>query len=355
MKKPSSLTGSRRNIAIAGVAVIVAIVLGYFFIWSLAAGPFLSIDPSASQLAGNAKVVTDDGVRAIQFTAPVPTTPPPTTPPPTTPPPSSGGKPTPETTGVIPGVALQQHNGNYTISADGTTISNLNITGNLYVVANNVTVKNVKVNGFLRINMDSGGFYPHPVKKNMSFTNIDVQTIDNLGLEGVTIDKARVRGQGDGTHFQATNYKESGKFWQCNGLTLTNSLFDAPPAATDPSTHREDFHPMGCTNMVIRNNVFDMTPVNAASKAVTTAAVFFQTWNDITNENVTYDGNYHYGGGYFQIYFNAKNMSVTNNKFYTYAGGDIVYPPRSYSETYYPFTQSGNTIDDKPATLLNSK
>ncbi|MGW1991433.1 hypothetical protein [Embleya sp. NPDC001921] len=257
--------------------------------------------------------------------------------------------------GTRPGSTLTKHAGDLEISVDGTSISNLDIQGNLFVVANNVTVTNVKVGGYVAINRGRTGIAPLPVKRNMKFSNIDVRTIDNVGLDTVVVDRARFRGATDSTHFQATSYRQGGNFWKCDGLTLTNSLFDPPPPIKDPEVHLEALHPMGCSNLVIRNNVFDMTAPNPETKRQTTGIMMLQTWNDRVNENVVFDGNELRGGGYYQLYLHAKNMSVTNNRFHSYPQGAPVYPPSANSETYYPFTQSGNTLDGKPITLVNSK
>jgi hypothetical protein len=77
--------GSRRNKIIAlSAAVLIATIL-YTLIVSRAASNFVSINPSAVTVSGNAQLVTEaDGAKSLLFSAPV--TPPPTTPPPTTPP-----------------------------------------------------------------------------------------------------------------------------------------------------------------------------------------------------------------------------------------------------------------------------
>ncbi|WP_160161517.1 hypothetical protein [Embleya hyalina] len=257
--------------------------------------------------------------------------------------------------GTRSGANLAKHAGDLEINVDGTSISNMNIQGNLFVVANDVTVTNVKVDGYIAINRGRTGIAPLPVKRNMRFTNIDVRTIDNVGLDTVVVDRARFRGATDTTHFQATNYRRDGKFWKCDGLTLSNSVFDPPPPVTNSEVHMEALHPMGCSNLVIRNNVFDMTAPNPRTKAQTTAIMMLQTWNDRVNENVVFDGNELRGGGYYQLYLHAKNMSVTNNRFHSYREGAPVYPPSANPEPYTPFTQSGNTLDGKPITLTNNK
>lgn len=335
---------SKRNLLLAATAALAVAIVGYYLVVSRAASNFATIEPDAVTLSGNAELVSDQTYGpSIHFKAP-----------PVVPPSPGDGVPTAENTGVIAGTELKTHSGNLTVTADGTNVSNLNITGSLFVVANNVTVTNVKVSSRIVINQDSNGNFPHPVKQNMTFRNVEARTIDNVGLEKVVIDKAKLTSGAGSTHFQATNYSYGGKFWQCNDLTITNSYFAQPPDVTDPNTHREAFHPMGCTNIVVRNNYFNMLARNQFSLERTTAIVNFETRNGVVNENVVYDNNYHYGGGYYQVYLNAKNMKVTNNRFYTYPGGSIVFPPRSINP-YYPFEQSNNFIDDKPATLPNSQ
>ncbi len=66
-----------KNKVIAIVAALAVVIIGYALIMSKAAGSFVSIDPSAATLSGNASVATTgDGTKAISFNAP-PTTPPP--------------------------------------------------------------------------------------------------------------------------------------------------------------------------------------------------------------------------------------------------------------------------------------
>lgn len=303
-----------------------------------------------------------DGDDASQTPAPNAALPRPPTPTPTsisTPSPTPLDKPTIDNTGVRPGSSLSRHEGDYVVTIAGATIRNLEINGDLYIVADNVLVDNVKVNGNVGINRTADGNTPLPVRRNIRLVNVDMRTMDNVGFDGLTIDKSRFRGVRNSFHAQLTCYRDQeGGFWKADGLTLTNSLFD-PPAPSTNDAHIENLHLMCVTNATIRNNVFDMTSPDRFTMQQTTATLFQETIYGVRNANALIEGNYFYGGGYYVAYFHADGMTVRNNRFHstnnginTYGPKSIMLPPSAYADhSWVPFAQSGNTLDGQPLTI----
>jgi len=66
------------------------------------------------------------------------------------------------------------------------------------------------------------------------------------------------------------------------------------------------------------------------------------------------DGNWFYGGGFFQVYLYGTNLTVTNNKFSRTQG--LQYPPVAYrnsGQVWHPMTHFGNKARGKWIRLLN--
>lgn len=80
-------------------------------------------------------------------TTPAPTTQPTTAPTPTPTPSASTGKPSASSVGVPAGVTLKRHDGNITITQDGTHLNGLDIHGFVDVKANNVKITNSIIRG----------------------------------------------------------------------------------------------------------------------------------------------------------------------------------------------------------------
>lgn len=266
----------------------------------------------------------------------------------------TGVKPNADNTGIRPGSTLATHEGDYVADVAGERISNLVINGDLYLAADDITVENVKVNGDVKVNIGPGNIYFLPVKKNHTLINVDVQTVDNVGLDNLIIDRSRIRGVPNTFHIQLSDYREpDGRYYKADRLILTNNLFDPPlPVPESSEAHLENLHLIGVTNAFIANNVFDMTAPDQRTLEHITATFFQQTVWDVRNANAVIDGNYFYGGGYFQVYLFADNMKVTNNKFHSYPRmGAVMYPPSAYEGNFPEFEQSGNTLDGKPYTI----
>lgn len=87
------LNTSKRNLIIAGAAMIAILIAGYLVFQIGAAGFFTALEPDNATRTGNAQLITDSsasGGKAIQFTAPTPPPPTPTPTPTPTPPPTGG-------------------------------------------------------------------------------------------------------------------------------------------------------------------------------------------------------------------------------------------------------------------------
>ena len=273
----------------------------------------------------------------------------------------SAAEPTTETAGVVPGSTLTgcptayyvASSGDCVLNVDGGSISNVHVTGSLYLAANDVTATNVQVDGVVSVNGAPGGNYFYPVKTRQTLVHVDAHGLGSVGLSDLTVDRCRFHGV-TGAIAQLTNYQDTGgdqHFFAADGLVVTNSMFD--DLATVPAGsgyHLEALHLLGVVNAKFCNDVFDARTDDATTLSMITAAFTQQDRSGVTSHDVLLDGNYFLGGGYYQVYLYATNMTVTNNHFtsYTAAGGtssSAEYPPSSYPGSYPTFTQSGNTLD----------
>lgn len=224
------------------------------------------------------------GFAAMESTgAPAPTAPAPSTPAPTT------GRPGPGSTGVPAGTRLTVHEGDLTVTTDGTVIDALDIHGYLKIRADNVTVRRSVVRGGVatgpgfsqlvsafpgdQVNFvieDSTLVAAHPSAymdglKGSNFTarRLDISNVVDTSLvfgDDVTIEDSWLHGN---THF-------------------------APfPPAPDNRTHDDSLQIEGGTNILVRHNVFE--------GAYNSAMMLTQNHSRTSNVRVT--GNWLSGGG----------------------------------------------------------
>lgn len=141
------LTNNTGAKLVALSVTVLVLIIGYVFLQSRAAGFFASVEPASATVAGNAQIITDNGGKVIQFTAPA------TTPPPTTPPPSGGATttcPLPKypdgtCTGVPAGTSLTSKSGVIEVRTANTVIENLDLNGCIGVMAPGVIIRKSKI------------------------------------------------------------------------------------------------------------------------------------------------------------------------------------------------------------------
>lgn len=277
---------------------------------------------------------------------------------------TSGGttsaKPSAANTGVPAGISLATINGDYIMQTSGVTLSNKHITGDLYLSANNLVLHNIQVDGTIGFNSLPGGNYLQASASNISIDHCSTSYLDvSKGFDNFTVDACHI----------GNTVCTMGAIYPWNGighdLMIENSLWDGEQSVPANGSHCEALHGFGGTYVSLLNNVFDFRVPDMTTWNQTTATINLSVETSPANDHFTLDGNWFYGGSFYQMYFIASNSVVKNNKFTTYTSPDgsqtsqVQYPPAAYSAgslaTYggsYPkFTQSGNTLDGNPYNL----
>jgi hypothetical protein len=265
----------------------------------------------------------------------------------------------------VAGSTLSDYNGSYWANTAGTTLRNTRVHGSLYISASNVTIDNVEVQGDIYVNFTPQGNLVSPVPANTVLQRVKATGIFSNGFNGLTLDGVELTNQQNAPHAQLFNYADGAKTYPASNLTITNSWFHGILPSTT-GAHMENLHIGGVQGALIKNNVFDMySPDGARSlEYITANLVMESTMYNTFNSNITIDGNWFGGGGYYQVYLNATGTNkVINNKFASdsprFAG--VQYPPSAYGSSalpaggYVKFTQAGNTLDGKPVSLPGGK
>ncbi len=243
-------------------------------------------------------------------------------------------KPSSATTGVKPGSTLTRHDGDITVTKDGTVLSNLDIHGFVTVRAKNVTISNSIVRG------GRAKGYPTGLITNYGYSGLVISdtrivpeypSVEFDGIKGSDFTARRVHVTGG-----VDSVKIHG-----NNVTIENSLLENTTYyASDPQqgggpTHNDNIQILNGTNLRITGN----TIRGAQNFAVLGAA-------NKGNTNLVVNNNW-LDGGHCTVKLQVLNgysetATVTNNKFG---------PNRKVSScafTAYPavkLTQSGNTFE----------
>ena len=322
-----------------------------------------------TQAAGQAPTPTPAPTQATTPT-PTPTTTT-TTPTPTpttttaTPTTTVSGKPGASSTGPVDGVALSERSGSFWASSNGTALRDTWVHGSVYISASNVTLDNVRVDGQIYVNFTPQGGMSSPVPSSITIHRSQAAGIFSNGFNGLTLDGVELADQQDGPHAQLFNYAYNGVTYPASNLKIVNSWFHKVLPSTG-AAHIENLHLGGVQGALIKNNVFELySPDGTNTLQYFTANLAMEpAMYGVFNRDVTIDGNWFGGGGYYEAYINAAGTnSVTNNKFSSdsprFAG--IQYPPSAYNTaslpggSYNKFTQSGNTLDGKAVSLPGGK
>ena len=218
---------------------------------------------------------TEQPIPTLDPPAPVPTTPkpsssaptstsapaPPAPPAPTGPAPGppSTGRPGPANTGVPDGTKLTVHNGDLSITKDGTVIDSLDINGYLKINASNVTVRRSIIRGG-----------PYATGPGVAALVSAYGNHRNFVIEDSTLVAARPSPYLDGIkgrnftarRLDVSNVVDTSLIFGDNVLIenswMHGTTYYKPFAGTwDNQTHNDNLQIEGGTNIVVRNNVFE--------------------------------------------------------------------------------------------------
>jgi len=240
----------------------------------------------------------------------------------------SARRPDQTSTGVPVGTVLTP-SGSLRITTPNQVIDGLDIAGAVSVEASGVVIKNSRIHG--------GDPYGIDVRSGcVTISDTEISGFEN-GIAGDDWTGSRVNIHsvyGDGVKLGSD-------------VTLQDSwIHDLSPA---PDAHADGGQMQdGVRNLVVRNNVIDLSNVDAANSALFLAPDFGPS----SDGPVTIDGNW-LDGGNFTLYcvdgndgqYIVKSISVTNNEF----GRGAKYGP---ADVNVPISQSGNIWADTGATLV---
>lgn len=288
--------GYKNGAIIAAAAVS---VMGVFLaLTSHAAVSTAAIEPENGILANGAVAVTDNQASAgsaVRFTAP-----------------TIASFPDASSTGVPSGVSLTPYSGKYTITTAGSTVSGLDITGQLDIEASNVTVKNSRIRGSGVTNVVSLGNGATGFTIQDSEIDGQGQSENGIGWGGYTMLRVNLHDTfGDGAKAES-------------GTTIKDSYIHG----FDPtsSTHNDGIQTSSGSNILIQHNaiIIDYGLYMGSQSSVgptQNSAVFIKAdQGPITNITVTNNllagGGYTvYGGTSSATYSPATSVSISNNTF----------------------------------------
>lgn len=256
------------------------------------------------------------------------------------------GFPTASTTGVKPGSSLTRHDGDITVTKDGTVLTNLDIHGFVNVKAKNVTIRNSIVRGGKQRGFQVG------LITNYGYDNLLIEDVDVVaaypsvyfdGIKGwdFTARRVHVVGNVDSVKIHGDN------------VTIQDSLLEntvhyaKDPAQNGGPTHNDNIQILKGSNLKVVGN----TIRGASNFAILGGA-------EQGDVNLTVSDNY-LDGGHCTLKLQVKNgrsqtAKVTSN---TFGPNRAV---KSCAFTAYPavkLTQSGNKMSDgsavKPLLLVS--
>jgi len=251
-------------------------------------------------------------------------TPAPTTPPTTAP----SGKPGPTTTGVPAGTTLKP-SGGLTITQANQVIDGLDISGAVTVQASGVVIKNSKIHG----NGSGNGVFVR--SGSVTIVDSEIYGFENgIGFDNWTATRVNVHSTtGDGVKLGSNT-------------TLQDSwIHDLTPAS---GAHADGMQVQsGVRNLVVRNNVIDLSTTKNANAALFMAPDLGPS----TPGPALFEGNY-FNGGNYTVYcvdgnngqYFIDNITFRNNTF----GRTAQYGPTRIN---VPVTWTGNTYADNGAKV----
>jgi hypothetical protein len=240
---------------------------------------------------------------------PRPTSPPKPVPTPN-PPPRPGGWPGPGNTGVPAGTTLTP-SGSITVTADGTVLNALDITGCVDIQANNVTIKDSRIHGgscWTQVTIQNNDHNALIEDTEIDGTNAHASPDDGsaIAFGGYTALRLNIHGNIDGVACDSPR-------GDAYGCTIEDSWIHN--LAQTSASHNQDILSNGdSAGITIRHNRLD-------NQITQTGTIdLFGDFSPI--QNVTIDNNLLNGGG-FTVYggclpekpYGCQNISITNNRF----------------------------------------
>jgi len=253
---------------------------------------------------------------------------------------TTSGKPSAATTGVKAGSTLTRHNGDITVTKDGTVLANLDIHGFVIVRAKNVTITNSivrggKAKGFATGLITDYGYQGLLITDTRIVPEFPSVWFDGIKGSGFTARRVHVSGGVDSIKIQGSN-----TIVEDSLLENTNYYANDPQQGGTP-THNDNIQIQNGQNVRVTGNTIrgatNFAVLGAASKG-NLKLVVKDNWLD---------------GGHCTLKLQvlngwAETATVTGNKFG---------PNRAVSScpfTAYPavtLTQSGNTLEASGSTV----
>jgi hypothetical protein len=263
------------------------------------------------------------GTLAGPLNGPILPVPPPFPPPPPPPPskptncidrPSACGYPDATNTGVPPGTRLTRQSGLITVRTPGTTIANVELTGQILVEANNTTIESsdIDVEGTQTGCSKPCGGYGIRVLSGVTGTVIEDVTCHGSAPTGDNVTQHCIRSEDSSTQIKRVHmYNCTSCGWGPG--TWSDSFIDETGAVI-PQEHYEDIYYGGGGTLVVNHD----TMLNPNEQtAVVFASVDFGNQTTLTvTDNLMAGGGYMiYGGGSGSGGTVIGPVSVTGNRF----------------------------------------
>jgi hypothetical protein len=247
------------------------------------------------------------------------------------------GWPTTSTTGVQPGVTLQDVGGSVTLSTPGMVFENKIVHGTISVKADNVTIRNVKVvgpvTGFAAIEVRWWEGISGAVIEHVELAGPGDTDVAAIGNGGYTARNVNIHGYGDGFRAEKDVVIQDSIIWDLTGPSWAH--FDA-------------IQTTGAENIKIVHNRIENQ--NDQTACIQLGNEFGPIKNVVIDRNLMAGGGYSFYGGWGGDMAKnpVSNISVTNNvwskKFFPNGGS---YGPVAYFNPDGPgMVWSNNTWTD---------
>lgn len=222
--------------------------------------------------------------------------------------PPTGQKPSAATTGVLAGTSLTVHNGDITVTKDGTVLDRMDIHGFVTVRAKNVKISNSIVRGGRNTGATTGLITDYGYA-NLVVENVLVQPdypsvyFDGIKGSNFTARRVHVMGNVDSVKIHGDNVRVE------DSLLESTTYYKSDPSQGGGPTHNDNIQILYGRNLVITGNTIRDTTnfaiLGAASRGDTPNLVIDHNWLD---------------GGHCTIKLQElngwnENASVTNNIF----------------------------------------
>ena len=209
-------------------------------------------------------------------------------------PPPPAEHPTPETTGVPPGIKLRRlqsnYEGIYRVDSPGTVLDGVHITTDLLITADDVTIRNSRIDGGV-LGYYNGRAYSFTITDSTVGPPKGCLTAPGIGAARYTAVRVHVRGHGDG-------FRASG-----DDITIRDSYVRL---CSNPGDHSDGIQ----TYLTGKRLIFDHNTVDQRFARDITAPIFI---TDEQAEDVTVSRNLVMGGTYSIQVRNVKGTAIVRD------------------------------------------